>query len=172
MEFWIAILIVEVLVIVFLIWTAWSGLVGAPWVPTSKSKVRTMLEFANVGKGDTLYDLGSGDGRIIIMAAKEFGAKAVGVETDPIRYLWSKLKIRRHNLGSQVQVIRANFFNVGIGGASVVTMYLGVGVNNKLREKLAGELKPGSRIVSHHFLLKDWIPTETDEKSDLYLYTV
>ncbi len=172
MNIWIAIIIVEVVVITFLIWTTWSAIVGAPWLPTSKSKVRTMLEFANVEEGDTLYDLGSGDGRIIIMAAKEFGTKAVGIEADPIRSMWSKLMIRRHKLKKQVQVLRGNFFNFNIGEASVVTLYLGVTVNKKLREKLAKELKPGSRIVSHHFVLEDWTPIETDEKADLYLYSI
>ncbi|MCK4565687.1 MAG: class I SAM-dependent methyltransferase [Candidatus Thorarchaeota archaeon] len=172
MNIWIAIIVVEAVVITFLIWTVWSAVLGAPWAPTSKSKVRTMLEFANVGEGDTLYDLGSGDGRIIIMAAKEFGAKAVGIEADPIRSMWSKLMIRRHKLKDQVQVLRGNFFNFNIGEASIVTLYLGVGVNNKLRDKLAKELKPGSRIVSHHFILKDWTPTEIDEKADLYLYSI
>ena len=172
MDFWIAIIVVEVVVIAFLIWIAWSLVVGAPWVPTSKSKVRAMLEYANVGEKDTLYDLGSGDGRILIMAAKDFGAKAIGIEADPIRSMWSKLMIRRHNLKDQVQVLRGNFFNFDIGDASVVTLYLGVGANNKLREKLAKELKPGTRIVSHHFVLKEWTPAETDEKADLYLYSI
>lgn len=172
MNIWIAIFVGEVVVIAILIWMTWSVIVGAPWLPTPKSKVRAMLEFANVGEGDTLYDLGSGDGRILIMAAKEFGAKAVGIEADPIRQMWSKLMIRRHNLRSQVQVLRGNFFNFNLEDASVVTLYLGVGVNNKLREKLATELKPGSRIVSHFFLLKDWNPTKSDEKSDLHLYTI
>ena len=172
MNIWIALIVVEVVAITFLIWAAWSVIVGAPWVPTSKSKVRTMLEFANVEEGDTLYDLGSGDGRIIIMAAKDFGAKAIGIEADPIRSMWSKLMIRKHNLSKQVQVKRGNFFNFDIGEASVVTLYLGVGANNKLREKLAQELKPGTRIVSHHFVLKDWDPTETDEKADIYLYSI
>jgi len=172
MNIWVAIFTVEIVIIVFLIWMVWSVVVGAPWLPTPKSKVRAMLEFANVGEGDTLYDLGSGDGRILIMAAKEFGAKAVGIEADPLRQRWSKLMIRRNNLSSQVQVLRGNFFNFDIGEASVVTLYLGVGANNKLREKLANELKPGTRIVSHQFVLKDWTPTETDEKMNLYLYSI
>ena len=172
MSIWIAIIVVEVVVITFLIWAVWSAVLGAPWVPTSKSKVRAMLEFANVGEKDTLYDLGSGDGRILIMAAKDFGAKAIGIEADPIRSVWSKLMIRRHKLKDQIQVLRGNFFNFDIGDATVVTLYLGVGANNKLREKLAEELKPGTRIVSHHFLLNDWDIVERDEKADLNLYVI
>ena len=172
MSIWYTILAIEIIVIAFMIWIVWSTAVGAPWLPTSKSKVRKMLEFAKVGDGDTVYDLGSGDGRIIIMAAKEFGAKSVGIEADPIRQRWSKLMIRRHKLRDRVKVLRGNFFNFNIGDASVVTLYLGVGANNALREKLSEELKPGSRIVSHHFILKDWEPVGTDKEADLYLYEI
>ena len=80
--------------------------------------------------------------------------------------------IRRHRLKDKVKVLRGNFFNYDIGDASVVTLYLGVSANNKLREKLSKELKPGTRIVSHHFLLKDWDIVERDEKADLYLYVI
>ena len=172
MNIWYTILFVEVIVIIFMIWIVWSVVVGAPWLPTPKSKVRKMLKFAQVKEGDIVYDLGSGDGRIIIMAAKEFDAKSVGIEADPIRQRWSKLMIRRHNLTDRVQVLRGNFFNYDIGEASVVTLYLGVSANDKLREKLKKELKPGTRIVSHHFLLKEWDIVERDEKADLYLYVI
>ena len=156
MNIWYTILFIEVIVIAFMIWIVWSVVVGAPWLPTPKSKVRKMLEFAKAQEGDVVYDLGSGDGRIIIMAAKEFGATSVGIEADPIRQRWSKLMIRRHKLKDRVEALRGNFFNFKIGDASVVTLYLGVSANNKLREKLSEELKPGTRIVSHHFVLKDW----------------
>ena len=95
----------------FLIWIAWTGIKGAPWIPTPKKNVRSMLKLAGVSSRDVLYDLGSGDGRIIIMAAKEFGAKSIGIELDPIRVLWSKLKIRRAKLTNEVKVIKANFFD-------------------------------------------------------------
>ncbi|MBE0527327.1 MAG: class I SAM-dependent methyltransferase [Candidatus Thorarchaeota archaeon] len=172
MNIWYTILFIEIIVIAFMIWIVWSTAVGAPWLPTSKSKVRKMLEFAKVGDGDIVYDLVSGDGRIIIMAAKDFGAKSVGIEADPVRQRWSMLMVRRHKLRDRVKVLRGNFFNFDIGDASVVTLYLGVGANNKLRNKLSEELKPGSRIVSHHFVLKDWEPVETDEEADLYLYKI
>lgn len=172
MSIWYTILFVEVILIIFMIWIVWSASVGAPWLPTPKSKVRKMLEFAKVQSEDVVYDLGSGDGRILIMAAKEFGAMSVGIEADPIRQRWSKLMIRRHRLTEKIKVLRGNFFNFDIGDASVVTLYLGVGANDKLREKLTKELKPGTRIVSHHFLLKEWDIVEYDEKADLYLYVI
>ena len=172
MSIWYMILFVEVIAIIFMIWIVWSVAVGAPWLPTPKSKVRKMLEFAQVKEGDVVYDLGSGDGRIIIMAAKEFGATSVGIEADPIRQRYSKLMIRRHKLTDKVRALRGNFFNFNIGEASVVTLYLGVSSNNKLREKMSQELKSGTRIVSHHFLLKDWDIVERDEEADLYLYVI
>ena len=155
-----------------MIWMVWSTAVGAPWLPTPKSKVRKMLEFAKVQAGDVVYDLGSGDGRIIIMAAEEFGAQSVGIEADPIRQRWSRLMIRRHRLKDKVSVLRGNFFNFNIGDATVVTLYLGAGVNNKLRDKLATELKPGTRIISHHFILKDWKVAEENKEEDLYKYVI
>jgi len=155
-----------------MIWMVWSTAVGAPWLPTPKSKVRKMLEFAKVQEEDLVYDLGSGDGRIIIMAAKEFGARSVGIEADPIRQRWSKLMIRRHRLGDKVKVLRGNFFNFDISDATVVTLYLGVSANNKLRDKLANELKPGTQIISHHFILKDWEIHSEDKKEDLYKYII
>jgi cyclopropane fatty-acyl-phospholipid synthase-like methyltransferase len=172
MSIWYTILAIEIVVIVFMIWIVWSASVGAPWLPTSKSKVRKMLEFAQVKAGDVVYDLGSGDGRILIMAAKEFGATSVGIEADPIRHRWSKLMVRRHKLTEKVKVLRGNFFHYDIGEATVVTLYLGVSANDKLREKLVKELNPGTRIVSHHFILKDWDLVEKHEDTDIYLYRV
>jgi precorrin-6B methylase 2 len=166
------ILIVEILIIVFVIWIAWSGILGAPWVPTPKNRVRTMLEFANVNQDDHVFDLGSGDGRIIVMAAKEYGAQCTGIEVDPLRILWSKLAIRRNKLGNRVNVIRGNFFSVSVDDATVVTLYQGYKVNKKIRDKLSVELRPGTRVVSYRFILEGWTPTKASEKESIYLYTI
>jgi precorrin-6B methylase 2 len=131
-----------------------------------------MLEFAEVTSDDILYDLGSGDGRIIVMAAKEFGAQSVGIEVDPLRLLWSRLSIRRHNLGQKVHVIRANFFKVSVEDATIVTLYQGYEINKKIRDKLASELKPGARVVSYRFILEGWTTSKTNEEESIYLYVV
>jgi hypothetical protein len=81
------ILIIELFIAAFMVWIVWSCVIGAPWVPTPKSKVRSMLELAEVGQRDLVYDLGSSDGRIIVMASKEFGARAIGIEADPFRVI-------------------------------------------------------------------------------------
>ncbi len=169
---WVLILAIEVCIIIFVIWIAWSGVVGAPWVPTPKKRVRAMLEFAGVNSEDILYDLGSGDGRIVVMAAKEFGAQSIGIEVDPLRLWWSRLSIRRHRLKQKAKVIRANFFKVSLGDATVVTLYQGYEINKKIRDKLAGELKPGSRVVSYRFILDGWTPSKTKEDESIYLYMI
>ena len=166
------ILAIEICIIIFVVWIAWSGIFGAPWLPTPKKRVRSMLEFAEVNSEDTLYDLGSGDGRIIVMAGKEFGATAIGIELDPIRLLWSRLAIRRHRLRERVRVIRANFFKVSVDDATIVTLYQGHEINKKIRDKLAKELKPGSRVVSYRFILDGWEPTKTDDEKSIYLYVI
>jgi precorrin-6B methylase 2 len=172
MEELILILAIEVCIIVFVVWIAWSGVVGAPWLPTPKNKVRDMLEFAEVNEEDTLYDLGSGDGRIIVMAAKEFGARSIGIEIDPLRLLLSHLSIRRHKLRERAQVMRANFFKVQLEKATVVTLYQGHKINKKIRDKLADELKAGTRVVSYRFVIDGWEPLKTNDEESIYLYVL
>jgi hypothetical protein len=169
---WMLILAIEVCIIIFVLWIAWTGVVGAPWVPTPKKRVRAMLEFAEVTSEDILYDLGSGDGRIVVMAGKEFGATSIGIELDPLRLLWSRFSIRRHRLRQKVRIIRANFFKVSLEDATVVTLYQGYEINKKIRDKLASELKPGTRVVSYRFILDGWTPTKTKEEESIYLYVI
>ncbi|MFW9851123.1 MAG: SAM-dependent methyltransferase [Candidatus Thorarchaeota archaeon] len=170
MEPWIYILIVEICILLFGIWIVWSAVVGAPWLPTPKKRVRAMLDIAKVGPQDVVYDLGSGDGRIIVMAAKDYGANSVGIEIDPLRLYWSKLNIWRHRMGSKVKVIRGNFFKLDLSEATVVTLYQGHEINKKIRDKLAENLRPGTRVVSYRFILSGWTPTETNKESSTFLY--
>ncbi|MFW9958014.1 MAG: SAM-dependent methyltransferase [Candidatus Odinarchaeota archaeon] len=166
------VLLIEASVIILVVWITWSAIVGAPWLPTPKSRVRSMLEFAGVNQNDRVYDLGSGDGRIIVMAAKEFGAQSTGIEVDPLRILWTKLAIRRNKLGNKVNVIRGNFFNINIMDATVVTLYQGHEINKKIRDKLSVELRHGTRVVSYRFILEGWSPVKTSEEKSVYLYIV
>ncbi|MHA2020548.1 MAG: SAM-dependent methyltransferase [Candidatus Thorarchaeota archaeon] len=172
MEFWILLIALEFFLAGFMVWIAWPTIFGAPWIPTPKDKARSMLELAEVGHQDTVYDIGSGDGRIIIMAASEFGAKSFGIEMDPLRVMWSRLAIRRHGLSQLVEVLRENFFKSNIENATVVTVYQGVGVNKKLREKFSKELKPGTRVVSYRFRFQGWTPVKTNEEASSFLYVI
>ena len=149
---------------------AWTGIVCAPWLPTPKKKVREMLELAEVTPTDIVYDLGSGDGRIVIMAAKEFGAESVGIEIDPIRVRWSQFKIKRNKVGHKARVIRTNFLKMNLEAATVITIYGGIKINEQIKEKLERDLKQGTRVVSYFFKLEGWSPVKTREESSLFLY--
>jgi hypothetical protein len=159
------------LILGFLLWLVWPIFIGAIFLPTPPEVVEKMLSIADVREGDVLYDLGSGDGRIIIKAA-ERGACGVGVEADPIRVLWSRLKSRRSPAHSRLHVIWGNFFKTSVSEATVVTVYQGESINNRLREKFEVELKPGSRVVSFSFKFEGWEPTKKHMDANIYLYDI
>jgi cyclopropane fatty-acyl-phospholipid synthase-like methyltransferase len=150
----------------------WSSLVGAPWEPTPGAKVRRMLDMADLRPGETVYDLGSGDGRVLIVAVREYRAQAVGIEIDPLRFVWTWLRLIVLGLHGQARVVFGNLFKQDVSGADVVTVYLTRLANERLVEKLQRELRPGARVVSHYFTFPDWEPADQDEEAELYLYRV
>jgi cyclopropane fatty-acyl-phospholipid synthase-like methyltransferase len=130
-----------------------------PYVSTPDNVVRAMLELAEVKPGDVVYDLGSGDGRIVIIAAKEFGARGVGVEIDPQLVAHSRRRAKQAGVADRVEFIQQDLFRIDVSAATVVTLYLGQELNLRLRPTLLRNLRPGSRIVSHDFGMGDWPPT-------------
>ncbi|MDY6966767.1 MAG: SAM-dependent methyltransferase [Halobacteriota archaeon] len=164
--------ILSIILFAFVCWILWSQAIGAEFVPTSMATVRKMLSMADVTPEDIVYDLGSGDGRTIITASKEFGARSVGIEADPLRLIWSRLRIRRWGLTDRTDVIWGNFFHKDLSEANVVTLYLFQSTNDKLVEKFEKELRPGTRVISHAFIFKQWKPIKTDEKRSLFLYEI
>jgi len=144
------------------------------YVPTPHEVVEDMLRLANVGKGDVLYDLGSGDGRIPVTAAKKFGVRAVGIDIDPQRIAEANENARRNGVTDLVKFRNENLFKADFREATVVTLYLLPDLNVKLRPKLLAELKPGSRIISHQFDMGTWKPEKRIELSGrtIYLWTV
>ena len=148
----------------------WSGLRGAPWVPTPMHVVRRMLEMAEVGPDDVVYDLGCGDGRLIFAAAQEYGARAVGIEIDPLRYLLCKRRIIALGLQDRVQVVYGDFFEQDLRDADVVTCYLLQTTNEKLVSKLRQELDPGARVVSNSFTFPGLHLVDRDDQNELYVY--
>jgi len=150
-----------------------------PYVPTPERVVKQMLEIAKVGEGDIVYDLGCGDGRVVVTAAKDFGVKkAVGVEINDERIREVQDNIKKNGVEGRVQVVKGNFFEVDISEATVVTMFLLTNVNEMLRPKLEKELKPGTRVISHEFEMRGWTPKQVVRVEDgnmthtVYLYII
>ena len=143
------------------------------WVPTPDALVDRMLRMARVGPNDYVIDLGSGDGRTVIMAAQKFGARALGIEYNPDMVELSIKSAAKAGLGDKVKFVKADIFESDFSQATVITMYLLPGLNLKLRPKIL-DMLPGTRIVSHAFNMEDWQPdqTATVEGRDAYLWVV
>lgn len=144
------------------------------YIPTPKDLVHQMLHMAQLRRGETLYDLGAGDGRILIEAARRFGARLVGIEIDPVRI--RRIRERLKTTGVVAEVIEGDFMEADLSKADVVTIYLSESVNARLAPKLRDELKVGARVVSLDYTLPGWFPERAvDVKSagvarKIYLY--
>jgi precorrin-6B methylase 2 len=150
-----------------------------PYVPTPPEVVERMLELAQVKKSDVVYDLGSGDGRIVVTAAKKYGVRAIGFEIDPERIKESAENIKKAGVGHLVEIRQQDIRTVDLSPASVLTMYLLPEVNLMIRPNIWKQMKPGSRVVSHDFDMGDWKPLKTENIKDgsswdhtLYLWHV
>lgn len=145
-----------------------------PYVPTPQSVVDRMLELGEVGASDYVIDLGSGDGRIPVTAAKRYGARAMGVDLNPKRIEEARQNATENGVTDKVEFKNQNLFDTPIGEADVLTMYLLPRVNVQLRPRILSELEPGSRVVSHAFDMDDWEPDqqETVEGKTIYLWIV
>ncbi len=145
-----------------------------PYVPTPEPVVNAMLKLAQVKRGDVLYDLGSGDGRIVIAAAKRYGVRGTGVDIDPRRIDEANANARKAGVAGRVRFVNQDLFAIDFSEATVVTLYLLPRINLQLRPKLLAELRPGTRIVSHGFDMGDWRPERVVEvgSSTIYLWIV
>ena len=150
----------------------WPLIKGAPWIPTRKKKVRQMLSLAYIQPDEVLYDLGCGDGRFIITAARKFGAKAVGIEINPILYLWCQLSITILGLRRRVKVLYGNFFKRNLSEADVITCFLLQETNDKLEDKLLRELKPTARVISNSFMFNKLHVVTEDTEKKIFIYSV
>lgn len=130
------------------------------YVPTPEAVVDAMLQLAKVTKNDVIYDLGCGDGRIPVTAAKKFGARGVGIDIDPARIKEANENVQKNGVGDKVKILQADLFETDLSDATVVTLYLLPSLNQKLLPKLMKELKPGTRVVSHAFEMGDWKPEQ------------
>ena len=137
---------------------AQKPLIDVPYVPTPSAVVEEMLKVAHVGKDDVIYDLGCGDGRIVITAAQKYGARGVGVDINEERINESNENARKAGVTDRVKFLRQDLFETDLREATVVTLYLLPSINERLKPKLFHELKPGTRVVSHAFDMGEWFP--------------
>ena len=144
------------------------------FVPTPNDVVDKMLEMAKVTAKDTVYDLGCGDGRIVITAAQKYGARAVGVDIDPKRIGEAVVNAKAAKVTDKVRFIEGDLFETDISEATVVTLYLLTRLNEKLKPKLLKDLKPGTRVVSHAFDMGDWAPEQKAQvgAASVYLWRI
>jgi len=145
---------------------------GAPYVPSSKSSIRYMLKIANLKPDELLLDMGSGDGRVLVVGVEEFGARGLGIEITWFYYVWSLIKIKLKGLSNRIIIRREDMYKSDVSQADVVVMFLLQDTNQKLKDKLQQELKPGTRIVSHYFTFDNWEPVQKDLEHYIYLYVV
>jgi ribosomal protein L11 methylase PrmA len=144
----------------------------APWWTTSKEKSRLLCKMLKLGKKDIFYELGSGTGTTLSVAAKEFGAKTVGIESDALRVWWAKQKIKRLRVTDKVSILKQDFFSIDLSPATVVYLYLVPRVITKLKPKLMKELKPGTRVVSYIYPI-DYLPLVSENSNEqLYVYSI
>jgi SAM-dependent methyltransferase len=146
-----------------------------PYVPTPQAVVDKMLEMGKVSRRDVLYDLGCGDGRIVVTAAKKYGARGVGIDIDPTRIQEAKQNAQKEGVEKRVELRVGDLFESDFSEASVVTLYLLPAINQKLRPQLWRQLKVGTRVVSHAFDMGDeWPPEKTVRvaNSTLYSWTI
>ena len=144
------------------------------FVPTPQEVVEDMLRLVDVKKGDVLYDLGSGDGRIAITAAKLYGIRAVGIDIDPQRIAEAQENAKKAGVTQLVEFRQADLFTSDFKEATIITLYLLPELNVKLRPRLLAELRPGTRIVSHQFDMGDWRPDKKLEAAGrtIYFWTI
>jgi len=165
-----------VFLLVSVVWLVVPALYGVPWVPTREARIRRALQLAKLQPGESLYDLGAGDGRVLLMAAKEFGAQAVGIEIGPVQCAlgWLRIWMSRHrpHKGSRhrARLRCGNFYKVDLHDADVVFVYLTSSQTSRLAEKLAKELRPGARVVSIAADFPGWQPSQVDREYLIFLY--
>lgn len=140
------------------------------YLPTPQDLVEDMLRLADVKRGDVLYDLGSGDGRIAVTAARKYGIRAVGIDIDPERIREAHANAKRKGVAKLVTFRQQDLFTADFREATVVTLYLLPDLNLKLRPQLLRQLRPGTRVVSHQFDMGDWKPDKTLESSGRTVY--
>lgn len=165
-------IILFVVFVLYVVWKYWALLAGAGYDPTPMDKVRKMLALAEVAAHDIVYDLGCGDARVLITAARLYGARGIGIEIDPFRFVLAWSMTLLSGQARRVSVRFGNFFRADIRNATVVVLFLYGPTNDRLKEKFRRELRPGTRVVSYVWQFEGWEPVRVLSEDRIYLYTV
>jgi SAM-dependent methyltransferase len=164
--FWLSVLFFTII----LLWILIPALYGLPPVPTKPERIRRALEMARLQPDETLYDLGAGDGRVLFIAARDFGAKAVGVEIGPVQCAWIWLRAVASGLGEKIQLKWENYYKADLGEADVVFVYATSKEVLKLAPHLETQMKKGARLVSISADFREWEPSALDEQELIFVY--
>lgn len=159
-------------VILSALWMTVPAFFGPPSVPTRINRIRRALRLANLQPGETVYDLGAGDGRVLLIAAGEFNARAVGVEVGPVQYMFILLRALASGHGERIRVRWGNYFKTDLKDADVVFIYATSKETGKLAGHLKEQMKPGSRLVSISADFPEWEPADIDELELVFLYVM
>ena len=159
------------LILVLIISVSWTTYKGSPWVPSSMRMVGQMLDLAKIEPDEVVYDLGCGDGRLLVSAARKYKARGVGIELNPLLWLWCQILITVLGLRDRVTVRLGNFYSSDLSDADVVACYLLPATNKKLEDKLISELRPGTRVVTNTFIFYQTRMAESDGKARLYIFS-
>jgi len=158
-----------------LFWLAWNLTLDALWQPTDRVTVQRILQLAEIHPGEQLIDLGCGDGRIVVHAAKRYGAQGVGVEIDPFRVLYARIWCLLAGVSRRTRILQANMYTVPIEAADVVVLFLSATANFRLQERLRRELQLGTRVISYYHPMWGWTPDIVGEGRDgypIYVYRI
>jgi hypothetical protein len=166
--FWLSVLFFTLI----LLWILIPALYGLPPIPTKPERIRRALELAGLQPGETLYDLGAGDGRVLFIAARDFGAKAVGVEIGPVQCAWIWLRAVTSGLGEKIKVKWESYYKANLSEADVVFIYATSKEVLKLAPHLAGQMKKGSRLISISADFREWEPSALDEGELIFVYNM
>ncbi len=162
--------IVALIALIYGLWNMIPALTGLPWIPTDEDRIRKALEMAQLRPGEIVYDLGAGDGRVLIIAAREYGAQAVGIEASPLQWFFAWIKVLHRGSKPKVRVRLGNLFRTNLREADVVFTYMTSKQADRLRPLLEEQLRPGARVVTISFDLGDWQPTAFDNDELIFLY--
>jgi SAM-dependent methyltransferase len=158
--------------LLMVLWVYLSMVWGAPWIPSPLRVVLRMLALADIQPGQRVVDLGAGDGRIVILAARKYRAAAWGVEIDPVRAFIAKSGILLLGVRGRAKVVWGDFRRHPVAGADAVMLSLMQGTNQKLKENLQNSLRPGAKIISHLYSMAGWTPVALDERYGIFVYEI